>query len=355
MGHTVLVIGTGTIGEPLTGLLAGLKDEIGLDEVVFHKNSPSLADRPKVRNLIKRGAKLAVNGKAAEEFEALGMAPAYEKVEAIDRADVVIDCTPKGWGNTNKTDFYQKFEHNTLGFIAQGSEFGFGKMFVHGVNDEALVPGQDRYIQVVSCNTHNLAVLVDTIALQDDRANLDSGRFVCIRRANDISQSAKFVPSPSISGHDDATFGTHHARDAYHLFQTLGLELNLFSSALKVNTQYMHTVHFDLGLAEPTTLESVTQRLRENPHVAVTNRSEQNLIFSFGRDYGHYGRILDNTVVVLPSLHVSQDGHRVTGFCFTPQDGNSLLSSLAATLWFIDPSSYQAKLNVIAPYMFDEV
>jgi len=28
MGHTVLVIGTGTIGEPLIGLLAGLKDEI---------------------------------------------------------------------------------------------------------------------------------------------------------------------------------------------------------------------------------------------------------------------------------------------------------------------------------------
>ncbi len=355
MGHTVLVIGTGTIGEPLIGLLAGIKDEIGLDEVIFHKNSPILEDRPKIHNLIRRGAQLAVNGKAAEDFEAIGITPAYEKVEAIDLADVVIDCTPKGWGNTNKTDFYRKFEHNTRGFIAQGSEFGFGKMFVHGVNDEALIPGDDRYIQVVSCNTHNLAVLVDTIALDDDRANLQSARFVCIRRANDISQSSSFVPSPSVSAHDDEVFGTHHARDAYHLFQTLGLELNLFSSALKVNTQYMHTVHFDLELAEPTTRASVTQRLRDNPHVAVTHRSEQNLIFSFGRDYGHYGRILDNTVVVLPSLHVSQNGHRVTGFCFTPQDGNSLLSSLAATLWFLDPASYQAQLDVVAPYMFDEV
>ena len=355
MGHRVLVIGTGTIGEPLIGLLAGVKDEIGLDEVIFHKNSPLLEDRPKIRNLIKRGAKLAVNGKAAEDFEALGIGPTYEKVEAIDRADVVIDCTPKGWGKANKTDFYSKFEHNTLGFIAQGSEFGFGKMFVHGVNDEALAPGEDRYIQVVSCNTHNLAVLVDTIALQDSRENLKSGRFVCIRRANDISQSAQFVPSPSISNHDDETFGTHHARDAYHLFQTLGLELNLFSSAMKINTQYMHTVHFDLDLATPTTLSGVTERLRETPQVAVTNRGEQNLIFSFGRDYGHYGRILDNTVVVLPSLHVSQDGHRVTGFCFTPQDGNSLLSSLAATLWMIDPSTHEAKLEVVAPYMFDEV
>ena len=27
----------------------------------------------------------------------------------------------------------------------------------------------------------------------------------------------------------------------------------------------------------------------------------------------------------------------VYGFCFTPQDGNSLLSSIAAALWLIDP------------------
>jgi len=355
MGRRVLVIGTGTIGEPLIGLLAGLKDELDLDEVIFHKNSPLLDDRPKIRNLIRRGAALAVNGKATEDFEALGVTPTHEKVDAIDRADVVIDCTPKGWGNSNKTDFYQNFEHNTLGFIAQGSEFGFGKMFVHGVNDEALVPDEDRYIQVVSCNTHNLSVLVDTIGLDGGRANLRSGRFVCIRRANDISESASFIPSPSVSAHDDDAFGTHHARDAHHLFQTLGLDLKLFSSALKVNTQYMHTVWFDLDLVEPTSRDAVVEGLRAHPHVAVTNRSEQNLIFSFGRDYGHYGRILDNTVVVLPSLHVGQNGHRVTGFCFTPQDGNSLLSSLAATLWFIDPATYRDQLGVIAPYMFDEV
>ena len=43
--------------------------------------------------------------------------------------------------------------------------------------------------------------------------------------------------------------GTHQGRDAHELFKTIGLDLNIFSSALKLNTQYMHTIHFDLALA----------------------------------------------------------------------------------------------------------
>jgi len=354
--NIVHVVGTGTIGEPLTGMLSDFRDELGLDEVTFHKRTPLLTDRSKVAALIKRGARFVTDSRSFDGFREIGLHPELETHEALDQAAVVIDCTPSGIGQQNKAEYYERFTHNTRGFIAQGSESGFGKPYARQINDRVLDRDKDQFIQVVSCNTHNLSVLVDCIALADGgEDNLVQGRFVCIRRANDISQSSSFVPSPSVSAHDDAAFGTHHARDAYHLFQTLGLELNLFSSALKVNTQYMHTVHFDLELAEPTTRAGVTERLRENPHVAVTNRSEQNLIFSFGRDYGHYGRILDNTVVVLPSLHVSQDGCRVTGFCFTPQDGNSILSSLAATLWFLDPARYEARLDVVAPYMFDEV
>ena len=52
----VQIVGTGTIGEPLIGLLCDYKDELGIDEVTFHKNTPLLTDRYKVENLIKRGA-----------------------------------------------------------------------------------------------------------------------------------------------------------------------------------------------------------------------------------------------------------------------------------------------------------
>jgi glyceraldehyde-3-phosphate dehydrogenase (NAD(P)) len=83
------------------------------------------------------------------------------------------------------------------------------------------------------------------------RDNLIDGHFVCIRRANDISQGGGFVPAPTVAYHEDYRFGTHHARDANQLFGTLGLELNLFSSAIKINTQYMymHSIWFALHLS----------------------------------------------------------------------------------------------------------
>jgi hypothetical protein len=45
----------------------------------------------------------------------------------------------------------------------------------------------------------------------------------------------------------------------------------------------------------------------------------------------------------------------VVGFCFTPQDGNALLSSVAATLWFLYPEGFQDRIEVLHRYLFAEV
>jgi glyceraldehyde-3-phosphate dehydrogenase/erythrose-4-phosphate dehydrogenase len=243
----------------------------------------------------------------------------------------------------------------TRGFIAQGSEFGFGKMYAHGINDQALVPGQDRFLQVVSCNTHNLAVLLKTLGLHGEPAdNVQEGRFVCLRRASDISQDDSFLPAPEVGTHKDARFGTHHARDAWHLLHTLGFDLNLFSSAIKLNTQYMHCLWFDLRVRRAMTLDDVLEKLQANPYVALTQKTMASTIFSFGRDHGYFGRILNQTVVSVPTVAV-RNRHEITGFCFTPQDGNSLLSSLAAVAWFLGPDRYEERLQFVKPYLFQEV
>jgi hypothetical protein len=52
----------------------------------------------------------------------------------------------------------------------------------------------------------------------DANRELNEGRFVCLRRANDVSQNDSFSPSPTITKHDNQEFGTHHARDVYELF-----------------------------------------------------------------------------------------------------------------------------------------
>ncbi len=352
MPNIVHVVGTGTIGEPLIGLLADDREALGVDEVTFHKRSPLLTERGKVNDLVRRGAVLSVDDDKRQAFEELGHAPKYEAREAIERATVVIDCTPVG--NQMKEDFYLKAE-GPRGFMAQGSEFGFGKQYARGINDAALDRVEDRFLQIVSCNTHNISVLVKTLAMDPDGTNhLTDGRFLCVRRSNDISQDAGFAPSPTVEPHKDPRFGTHHARDAHGLFETLGYDLNLFSSAMKLNTQYMHSIHFSLTLDREMTLDEVKDRLTENKKVAVTYKRSANSVFSFGRDHGYYGRILSQTVVALDTLAV-RNGNEVVGFCFTPQDGNPLLSTVAATLWYLDDSTVDARMDVLRPYLFNEV
>ncbi len=354
----VHIVGTGTIGEPLIGLLSDMREKLGIDEVTFHKKTPLLEDRAKINNLIERGAKFCCDKDQKGAFEKLGYhKPVYETLEAIDQASVVIDCTPQGVGHENKQKYYEKFKHNTLGFIAQGSEFGFGKMYARGINDSALDRATDQFIHIVSCNTHNLGILLKTLGAdsQGHLTNIKEGRFVLMRRANDISQDKSFIAAPQAGKHSDEKFGTHHARDAFHLLKTLGYEFNLYSSAIKINTQYMHSLWFNLRLHTAVTKEEVIQRFVEHPQVAVTHKVSASQIFSFGRDHGYFGRILTQTVVSLPTVEVANEGREVVGFCFTPQDGNSLLSTISATLWYLYPDTYEKKLEVFKPYCFQEI
>lgn len=352
MPNIVHVVGTGTIGEPLIGMLEDDRDAFGIDEVTFHKRTPLVEERAKVTDLIRRGAVLAVDEDRRDGFEEIGLIPGLEAREAIERASVVIDCTPVG--NANKEQIYQHVS-GPLGFLAQGSENGFGKMYARGINDEALARGEDRFIHVVSCNTHNIAVLIKVVAMDSDgTSHLESGRFLCLRRANDISQDGSFAPSPTVGTHGDPDFGTHHARDAHDLFATMGYDLPVFSSAIKINTQYMHALHFSLLLDREMHVDEAIDRLRANTRVALTYKRSANQIFSFGRDHGHFGRILSQTVVPFETLTV-RNGRELVGFCFTPQDGNALLSSLAATLWHLHPGGFEDRIDAIRPYLFREV
>ena len=349
----VHVVGTGTIGEPLIGILCEQKSNLGIDEVTFHKHSALTIDKPKIDNLIKKGARLSVLEDRVDAFKAVGLEPEFTLEEAIGRSSVVIDCTPGGSGISNKEKYYNKYSDRVKGFLAQGSENGFGKKYARGINDH-VISSNDQFLQVVSCNTHNIACLVNTLALSIAPDNLLDGRFVCIRRSNDISQTGSYVPAPTVNKHNHEIYGTHHAEDAVGLFKTMDLDLNLFSSALKINTQYMHTVWFNMKLKENTSKEKVIELLQNNDRIALTEHRSSNAVFSFGRDQGQYGRILNQTVVVEDSINVRND-NEISGFCFTPQDGNSILSSIAATVKFLNPHSYQDKINSLAPFFFDRI
>ena len=228
--------------------------------------------------------------------------------------------------------------------------------YARGINDRIMKEApENQFIQVVSCNTHNISCITNTIAINERGPdNLKEGRFMCIRRANDTSQAGSFIAAPSVGSHSNETFGSHHAKDSYDLFSTLGYDLNMFSSAMKVNSQYMHVLWFYLKTKESITLNDVKDRLYKNDLVAMTSKNMTSTVFSFGRDHGHYGRILNQTVVVEQSLHV-KDEHEIYGYCFTPQDGNSILSSISAAEHFLYPHSFEDKVQCLSELFFDEI
>jgi glyceraldehyde-3-phosphate dehydrogenase (NAD(P)) len=114
----------------------------------------------------------------------------------------------------------------------------------------------------------------------------------------------------------------------------------------------MHVVWFHLRVKEPTTMTQVMDKFEKNPLIALTEKDMTSTVFSFGRDHGHFGRILNQTVVVVQTLNV-RNNTEITGFCFTPQDGNSLLSSIAATEWFMYPRSYEDKIQCMSEFYYD--
>jgi len=359
----LFIVGLGTIGEPLARLFLKVQERLGIEEIIIHKNTPELKYRGMLSRFNQFGAKLAVFANRKTEFETLlagsgfGLFCTFE--EALDRADIVVDCTKEKIGRMLKDKYYKNWADSKLGFIAQGSEKGFGKPYAFGINDGALISGADKFIQVVSCNTHQILCLLKTLVFDYGGAeNLVKARFYLGRRASDISQIESTV-GVEVGSPSHPIYGSHQGEDAARVFETVGFkDLDIHTAADKLNNPFMHVVHFDVTLRDKITLEEVEQRFRRNPLTAVTYWQTNNEVFAAGRDWGHFGRILNQTVVCLPSLQVIGNGHEVCGSLFTPQDGNALLSSVAAALWFIDPAGYKDKVKdnfFKLPFLFDEV
>jgi glyceraldehyde-3-phosphate dehydrogenase (NAD(P)) len=271
--------------------------------------------------------------------------------DTMKNSCVVADCT--NIGNKLKEEHYSHTKY-PIGFLAQGSEEGFGHPYAFGVNDQTLKPGAHKYLQVVSCNTHNiLAVLRLAREVGDEIVDSD---FVLMRRMNDISQSGSAIASPSVDKvkvEKYPGYGSHQAFDAARVMRTMNVELQnrIHSTALKLNNQLMHLNRFYVKVSRKVSLADVIDTLRNDPLIAISYLRDMNLVFSKGRDHGFYGRIFNQAVIIHDSLEVSPDGHEIYGACFTPQDGNSLLTSVAAISWFFNPKTYREKLKPLMGYL----
>jgi glyceraldehyde-3-phosphate dehydrogenase/erythrose-4-phosphate dehydrogenase len=351
-GRDVLVMGVGTIGEPLTRLLLEHRDDLGIGNVYFAKFNPT--DLGTVKLLQEAGGKFVIWKDTEAHFEHVfahhGLKIDGTVEDSFKKACVIADCTNRG--NALKEDYYSRLRY-PIGFLAQGSEEGFGHPFAYGINDETLVPGEHKYLQIVSCNTHNILSLLRTAEMAG--GEILAADFVLMRRMNDISQVGQAIGSPSVEQVKDKYpgYGSHQAFDAARVLRTKGVELHnkIHSTALKLDNQLMHLNRFRVRFKKKITKADFIQAVHDDKFMSMSHLRDMNLVFSKGRDHGFHGRIFNQSVIIHDAIEISPDGREVFGACFTPQDGNSLLSSVAAIAWYFNPNTYKEKMKLFDAYL----
>ena len=214
-------------------------------------------------------------------------------------------------------------------------------MYARGINDDALVQGDDRFLHIVSCNTHNIAVLVKMLAMDEDGTNHLDRRPLPMHAA--IQRHLPGLRFRSIA-HGGTAQGPEVRHPSCPRCPWPLRDHRLRPQPLLVGPQAQHPVHaLDPFLLDARSGDRPSTRSRSGWPPTSEWRSP---IGSRPTRCSPSGATTATSAGSSPrpwlrSRHVAiRNGNEVVGFCFTPQDGNPLLSTLAATLWYMDPDGW---------------
>lgn len=301
----LLVNGLGNIGTTLINVLLRYKDDIGFSTLYGLKNLPKAYESGQYDLLRERGLTMVTR----------------ESLPGIaSDIDYVFDTTANGGACANK-DMYRSWPR-LKGATAQGSEEGFGKPYMVGWSGNDLTD-RTEFATVVSCNTHGILSLLSYVSggMID---SIQAADFVVVRRSEDLGNHLRHVASNVVARHR-GDFGTHHAEDANRVLADSGLALRVSSSDITTPEQLMHGVRFRVEFKD-----GLERQPFGNPYVAETNYFDANRVFDMGRRYGFQGRLYNHAIVV--SNNVLRNGNVVMGWAFVPQEGNTIISTVASML-----------------------
>jgi len=216
----VAVNGYGTIGKRVADAINAQKD---MEVVGVTKTKPDF----EARNAVRKGYKLyAVYEDKIEKFDKAEIKVEGTVSELLAKADLVVDCSPKGIGAKNK-EMYAKLD---LKAIFQGGE----KKDVAEVSFNALANYEKaigkQFVRVVSCNTTGLARVLYLIKKD---FGVKKAKAVMIRRVVDPKEDKKGLVN-GISP-DPIKLPSHHGPDVKTV-----LDVNIITAAFKVPTTLMH-------------------------------------------------------------------------------------------------------------------
>jgi glyceraldehyde-3-phosphate dehydrogenase (NAD(P)) len=196
--------------------------------------------------------------------------------DMLSNADIVVDCTPDGIGEKNKS----LYEKAGIKAIWQGGEeheltgFSFNAFANY---DKAV--GRD-FARVVSCNTTGLTRV---LYLLDKAFEVEKARVTLVRRAADPND-IKTGPINAII--PDMEMPSHHGPDV----QTILPKINIATVALKVPTTLMHVHAVNLELNNKCAAGDIIDVLNKSSRMRLINGKSgiksTAQIFELGRDLG---------------------------------------------------------------------
>ncbi len=207
--------------------------------------------------------------------------------DLIEKADIVIDCSPNKIGAKNKP----MYEKAGVKAIFQGGE----KKDVAEVSFNALANydkavGKD-FVRVVSCNTTGLSRV---IALVKEIYDIKKVRATMIRRVVDPKEDKKGIVNGIIP--DPVKLPSHHALDV----NTVLPDVNIVTTAFKVPTTLMHLHSISIELESEADVRDVIDRFEEEPRILLVSESDgftsTAKVIEFAREFRKRYDLFENVI-----------------------------------------------------------
>ena len=304
----IAVIGYGVIGKRVADAI-NLQDDMNLIGVC------DVISDWRIQNAMRKEYNIyAATAEAEKEMKTNGISVKGNLQGLLDKADLVVDCTPKNIAAKNVI-IYKK---QGIKFIVQGGEkhettnhsFSAENNYSSALNLDAT--------RVVSCNT--TSILRTLTALK--RANLlDYARGTLLRRATDPWESHlggimnTMVPEKDIP--------SHQGPDA----KSVDPDLDVITSAVKVPETLSHMHYWNVKLKKQATKDDVLNAFKTSSRIKlirydqglVSNNTIKEMFLDMGRPWGDmyevalwedmlkvvgdelfYAYVVDNQAIVIP-------------------------------------------------------
>ncbi len=298
----VAINGFGTIGKRVADAVSLQKD---MEVVGVTKTKPDF----EAKLAVKKGYKLYVAiPERLEAFEKAGIPVEGTVEDLLDKADIVVDCSPGKVGAENKQKYYEK---KGIKAIFQGGEKkDVAEVSFNALANYDLAKGK-RYVRVVSCNTTGLVRIIHLIKENFDVKRV---RAVMIRRVVDPKEDKKGLVNGIAP--DPVEVPSHHGPDV----KTVLPDVDIVTAAFKVPTTLMHVHFITMEVGDGVKADDVLDVLEKEPRILLISKEDgftsTAKFIEYAREFRKRYDVFENVVwresvsVVDGELYITQAIHQ---------------------------------------------